>query len=205
MPSPQHHKASLAYKKVAKKVCLVPTSLPEDFRNICHIPEDPLLTLPLLPTSPPNFVPGQHLTQERLEALELNRFDFLWPEELKLLQHVLLLNKTGLAWTDEEQGRFSDDYFSPVKIPVIEHVPWAHKNIPIPYGILNDVIQIFKDKIAAGVYEPLDASYRLPFFCVKKKSGTLHLVHDLQPLNAITIRNLGVPLLTDQIIESMAG
>jgi len=102
MPSLQHHKASLAYKKVAKKVCLVPTSLLEDFRNICHIPKDPLLTLPPLPTSPSDFVPGQHLTQERLEALELNRFDFLWPEELKLLQHILLLDETGLVWTDEE-------------------------------------------------------------------------------------------------------
>jgi len=201
----QHHKASLAYKKVAKKVRLVPTTLPENFRNIRRIPEDPLLSLPPLPIHPPNFVSGQRLTQERLDALELNRFDFLWPKELKLLQHILLLNKTRLAWTDEEQGRFCNDYFSPVKIPVIEHIPWAHKNIPIPYGILDEVIQIFKDKIVAGVYKPSDASYRSPFFCVKKKSGALRLVHDLQPLNAVTVRNLGVPPLTDQIIESMGG
>jgi len=204
-PSLQHHEASLVYKKVAKKVRPVPTTLPEDFRNIRRIPEDPLLSLPPLPTHPPDFSPGQHLTEERLEALELNRFDFLWPEELKLLQHVLLLNETGLAWTDEERGWFRDEYFSPVKIPVIEHVPWAHKNIPIPYGILDEVIQIFKDKIAAGVYKPSDASYRSPFFCVKKKSGALRLVHDLQPLNAVTVRNSGVPPLTDQIIESMGG
>ena len=123
MPSLQQHEVSLAYKKVAKKVCPVPTSLPKDFCNICCIPEDPLLTLLLLPISPPNFVPGQHLTVECLEALELNRFDFLWPEELKLLQHILILNETGLAWTDEEQGWFRNDYFSLVKIPVIEHIP----------------------------------------------------------------------------------
>jgi hypothetical protein len=140
-----------------------------------------------------------------LDALELDRFDFLWPEELKLLQHVLKVNELGLAWTEEEKGRFRDDYFSPVKIPAIEHVPWAHKNIPIAYGLLDDVIQIFKDKLAAGVYEPSNASYRSRFFCVKKKNGTLRLVHDLQPLNAVTIRNSGVPPLTDQIIESMAG
>ena len=205
MPLLQQHEAALAYKKVSKKVCPMPTSLPEDFRNICCIPEDPLLTLPPLSTSPPNFVPGQRLTEERLNTLELNKFNFLWPEELKLLQHILILNETGLAWTDDERGRFCDDYFSPVKIPVIEHIPWAHKNIPIPYGILNEVIQIFKDKIAASVYEPSDASYRSPFFCVKKKNGSLRLVHDLQPLNAVTICNSGVPPLTDQIIESMAG
>jgi len=57
----------------------------------------------------------------------------------------------------------------------------------------------------AGVYKPSDASYCSPFFCVKKKSSTLCLVHDLQPLNAITVRNSGVPPLTDQIIESMGS
>jgi len=204
-PISHHHKAALAYKKVANKVRPVPASLPEDFCNVRHFPEDPLLTLPSLPTSPPDFVPGLRLTKERLDALDLNKSDFLWPEELKLLQHILLLNESGLTWTEDEKGRFRDDYFAPVKIPAIEHVPWIHKNIPIPYSILDDVIQIFKDKLAAGVYEPLDASYRSHFFCVKKKNSSLRLVHDLQPLNAMTIRNSGVPPLTDQIIESMAG
>ena len=114
------------------------------------------------------------------------------------------MNESGLAWTEDEKGRFCNNYFTPVKIPAIEHVPWIHKNIPIPYRILDDVIQIFKDKLAAGVYEPSDASYRSRFFCVKKKNGSLRLVHDLQPLNAVTICNSGVPPLTDQIIESMA-
>ena len=194
-----------AYKKVAKKVRPVPTSLPEDFRTIRRIPSDPLLSLPELPHHPPNFSPGNRLNQERLDALKLNQDNFLWPEELKLLQHILKLNELGLAWTEEEKGRFRDDYFSPVKIPVIEHIPWAHRNLPIPSGILADVIQIFKDKFAAGVYEHSDASYRSRWFCVEKKSGALRLVHDLQPLNAITIRNSGVPPLADQLIESMAG
>jgi len=204
-PISHHHKATLAYKKVANKVCPVPASLPEDFHNVRCFPEDPLLTLPSLPTSPPDFVPGLRLTEEHLAALDLNGSDFLWPEELKLLQHILLLNKSGLAWTEDEKGRFRDNYFAPVKIPAIEHIPWIHKNIPIPYGILDNVIQIFKDKLAAGIYKPSDTSYCSCFFCVKKKNGSLRLVHDLQPLNAVTICNSGVPPLTDQIIESMAG
>ena len=194
-----------AYKKVARKVKPVPASLPEDFRTIRRIPSDPLLSLPPLPVLPPDFAPGSRLTQERLDDLQLNRYDFLWPEELKLLHHILLLNELGLAWTEAEKGRFRDDYFSPVKIPVIEHVPWAQRNIPIPTGILDEVIQIFKDKFAAGVYEHSDASYRSRWFCVKKKSGALRLVHDLQPLNAVTIRNSGVPPLAEQLIEAMAG
>ena len=135
----------------------------------------------------------------------LNAGDFLWPEELKLIQHILKLNELMLAWTEVEKGRFSDEYFAPVKIPVIEHIPWVHKNLPIPPGILKEVIKIFQEKLAMGVYERSDASYRSCWFCVKKKSGALRLVHDLRPLNTVTIRNLGVPPIPDQIIEGMAG
>ena len=110
-----------------------------------------------------------------------------------------------MAWTEAEKGRFRDDYISPVKIPVIEHVPWVQKNIPIPTGILDQVIQIFQDKFAAGVYEHSDASYRSRWFCVEKKNGSLRLVHDLQPLNSVTVRNSGVHPLADQLIEAMAG
>jgi len=143
--------------------------------------------------------------QERLDKLNLNSDSFLWPEELKLVHHVLKLNERMLAWTEAEKGRFRNEYFAPVKIPVIEHIPWAHKNLPIPPGMLEDIIKLFKEKIATGVYEPSDASYRSYWFCVKKKNGLLHLVHDLQPLNTITICNAGVPPIPDQIIESMAG
>ncbi len=75
------------------------------------------------------------------------------------MHHILKLNELGLAWTEEEKGCFQDDYFSPVKIPVIEHIPWVHCNLQIPSGIVDEVIQIFKDKFAASVYEHSDASY----------------------------------------------
>ncbi len=55
------------------------------------------------------------------------------------------------------------------------------------------------------MYEDSDASYHSRWFCVKKKSGALHLVHDLQPLNAITIQNSRLPPDPDDIIESMVG
>ena len=197
--------STLAYKKVAKKVHPVAASLPEDFWIIQRIPEDPLLSLSPLPTHPPPFTPGTWLTQERLDALNINRYAFLWPEEEKLAQHVLKVNEQALAWTEAERGCFHDDYFSPVKIPTIAHTPWVHKNIPIPTGILDEVIELFKKKIAAGVYEPSDASYRSRWFCVKKKNGSLRIVHDLQPLNAVTIHNAAVPPFVDQFVEGMAA
>ncbi len=195
----------LAYKRVAKKVRPVPATLPKDYCIIQRIPVNPLLSLCLLPTCPPDFTPGTQLTWERLDNLNLNRYGFLLPKELKLLQYILQINELRLAWTKAKKGQFCDDYVLPVKIPVIKHVPWIQKNIPIPTGILDQVIQIFQDKFAAGVYEHSDASYWSRWFCVKKKNGALHLVHDLQPLNAITVRNSRVPPLADQLIKGMAG
>ena len=95
-----------------------------------------------LPTHPPDFTPSERLIQECLDELNLNADGFLWPKELKLVIHVLKVNKCALAWT-EEKGRFHNEYFDPVKIPVIKHVPWVHKNLPIPPGILEEVIKLF--------------------------------------------------------------
>jgi hypothetical protein len=169
---------ALMYKRVVKKVCPIPASLPEDFCCIWQIPEDLLLSLPPLLHLLPDFTPHTCLTLEWLKDLQLNANNFLHLEELKVLHHILKLNKFGLPWMEDEKGCFRDDY-SLVKIPVIEHVPWAHCNIPIPTGILDKVIQIFKDKFAAGIYKHSDALYQSHWFCVKKKSGVLHLVHNL--------------------------
>lgn len=38
------------------------------------------------------------------------------------------------------------------------HTPWAHKDIPVPTGKLDKVINIFKVKIVAGLCEPSNAS-----------------------------------------------
>jgi len=80
---------SLVYKKVANKVPPRACSLPEDFCNLRRIPEDP--PAPPFPSSyhSPDFVPGLRLTQDHLNLASSTGFDFLWPEELKLLQHIL--------------------------------------------------------------------------------------------------------------------
>ncbi|OBZ70364.1 hypothetical protein A0H81_09645 [Grifola frondosa] len=65
----------------------------------------------------------------------------------------------GFAWDDTERGRFRQDFFPPVEIPVIEHKPWVQRNIPIPPGIFDEVCRIIRKKIEAGVYEPSNSSY----------------------------------------------
>jgi RNase H-like domain found in reverse transcriptase len=55
------------------------------------------------------------------------------------------------------------------------------------------------------VFEPSQGSYRSAAFFTKKKDGSLRHVIDLQPLNAITIRDAGLPPAIDAFVEPFAG
>jgi hypothetical protein len=112
----------------------------------------------------------------------------------------------GFTWDDSERGRFREDFFPPVVMPVVEHKPWVLRNMPIPPGIYVDVCKIIQTKIDAGVYERSNSSYRSRWFTVLKKGGTaLRIVHSLEPLNAVTIQHSGVPPFTEQLAEHFAS
>ena len=113
----------LAYKWVAVKVQPVPGTMLSGIRIVRRFLEDPLETLPSISPYPSLFVPGTCLTKERIEGIELLSNTFLWPEERQLVAQVLQLNEKDLAWDKTEKGRFCEDYFSLVKIPVQEHMP----------------------------------------------------------------------------------
>ncbi len=123
--------------------------------------------------------------------LNANQDQFLWSKEEKLFKHVLVLNEQTLPYEEKDHGTFSQEYFSDYIMPVIPHTPWEFKNIPIPPGIRQKVIEFLKSKINAGVYEASQSSYCSRWFCILKKSGALRLIHDLQPLNKITIQDAG--------------
>lgn len=194
-----------AYKTVDKRVRPIPGVYPENARVTRTIPEDPIASLPFLSPNPPDFVPSGRLTKERLEMMKFNEDKFLTPQEENAFLHVLMLNQRAIAFEDSERGTFRDDYFTPFVYPTIDHVPWAQTNIPIPKGYLEEVIQILQAKIAAGVYEPSQASYRARWFCVKKKDGKLRIVHNLMALNAVSIRTAGTPPNLEEFVEPFAG
>jgi transposase InsO family protein len=194
-----------AYKRVDKKIHPVPGTFPEAARVTRKFPHDPLLTLPSLPVKPPDFKPTERLSVERLPILKINDEEFLWPEEERLFIHVMSLNQEAIGFEDSERGTLKESYFSPYIIPTIPHVPWAFRNIPIPPGIQDKVMEVLKKKIEGNVYEPSQSSYRSRWFCILKKDGKLRIVHDLQPLNAITIRDAGLPPILDEFVEPFAG
>lgn len=195
------------YKPVARKIRPVLGSVPEQFRVEREIRGDPLAAMPQLSPCPPDFVPTGRYTAERRDALDKAHGDgFLWPEEQKLLHHFMSEQNEAFAWTDEERGCFKPEFFPPVEFPVVPHTPWVQKNIPIPPGLYNEVCGMIKKKLAAGVYEPSNSSYRSRWFCVlKKDKHSLRIVHSLEPLNQVTIQHSGVPPTPDHLAEQFGG
>ena len=181
-------------------------SLKEEFVVIHKLSEDLLSGLLPLPTHPPEFSPGAHFTQERSNTINLDPARWLWPKELKLVCWIVRIHEKAFAWIPTERGHLNEWYFPPVKIPTIPHSPWVLRNIPIPPAIQQDAIQIIKDHIASGVYEPSTAAYHSRWFCGVKQDGkSLRLVHDLQPLNAVTIQDASTPSFVEQLAELFAG
>ena len=90
-------------------------------------------------------------------------------------------------------------------IRTIPHQPWQKKLIRLLQARREEVTRIMKEQMSSGKYEPSSASYHLTFFAVEKKGGALRVVHDLQPLNAVTVRDATLPPRVDNMIESFLG
>ena len=205
MEIPTVNKSVLKYKRVDQKIRPIPSQIPAHMKAQRRFPEDPLRNLPPLPYHPPEFQPTFKFTPERMQSLEIDNNTDLQPEEKKLLKHVLVTNERSIAFDEDERGTFRSDYFSDYKMLVVDHLPWQDKNIPLPAGYRDEIIRLLKEKIQAGVYEGAQSSYRSRWFCVKKKNGDLRIVHDLQKLNGVSIRDSGVPPLLEQFVEAYAG
>ena len=138
--------------------------------------------------------------------MNINASGFLWMEEEKLVLFLIKAQEEAIAWDASECGNFQKDYFYPVVIPTIENIPWVECNIPIPPGIYDEFFRILKEKIRVGVYKRSNSAYCSKWFCVLKKDRkSLWLVHDLQTLNAVTIRDSGVPPILESFTNSLGG
>lgn len=141
-----------------------------------------------------------------MDGFGIRQNSTLTEQEQKLFEAVIAANQQCFAWKETERRRFRDDYFPPLKLAVLPHTPWTQRHIPIPPSIKEQLITLLRDKIAAGVYEECNSSYRNPWFCVIKKDGTsLRIVHDLQRLNEHTIRDAGLIPQPDEFSEECAG
>ena len=88
---------------------------------------------------------------------------------------------------------------------VVPHKAQKESNIPIPLGIKDKVIKILKERIAAEAYKPSQSFYHSCWFCGVKKNGDLQIVHDLQPLNRVSIQHTNSPPIIDDLVKPFAG
>jgi len=178
-----------AYKTVANRTKPVATALPEEFRIKPKIPINPLLDLPELPTKSPPFTPGEHYTQDRKDDMNIKEDGFITQDEEGLVQWIIR----------------NEEYFEPVVILTIKHIPRVLENFPIPRRSYNKAISAIRDNIKSKIYEPSNSSYRSRWFMDIKKDGKSfkHLVHDLRPLTAVTIKDSAVPPTIEPYAEPL--
>src|SRR6202795_643136 len=190
--TPLSEQAMTMYKRVDKKVRPVGGTFPQEALVHRRFPHNPLDSLLYLTCKPPEFIPTGRLTKERMDTIDVN------PNNLNLYQEIL-------AFEDQHRGILKSSYFSDYIMATVEHYPWEFKNIPVPLGIRDKVIALLKSKVDAGVYEGSQSAYRCRWFCVLKKNGTLRMIHDLQPLNKVSIRDAGLLPIIDDFVEPFAA
>ena len=121
------------------------------------------------------------------------------------MHYFMMLHKNTFAWEVLEQAHFWEDFFLPIDMPVLPHMPWVEWNFPIPPGIYNQVFKIIKEKIDFGIFKTSNSSYCTWWYSVVKKDRqSLRPVLCLEALNLITIWHSGVPPFTEQLAEQFA-
>ncbi|MBW0520210.1 hypothetical protein O181_059925 [Austropuccinia psidii MF-1] len=200
-----YQNSAAKYKSVLKKVKPVNETMPQDINPPLGRPpisRDPYNT-PLSP-KPPKFVVTSKITQERFELIYFGPPGWLSEEERSLLISVIVLSKKAIAFSAEESGLLNHSYGKPYKIPVIPYTPWQKKPIPIPKPTIPQFIELVRERIRTGFYEQSTSSYTSPVFCVAKSNGKLRIVHDLQDLNKVTIKDAGLPPHIGEFVEAFS-
>ena len=195
------------YKPVAKKILPVntydPKSIVPEYKRI-ELGEVTPLTIS--PTKLENVAYTTRLTKERIETMIGNIPNgFLSKTELELFVDIVLRHEKAFAFNDEERGTFSSEYFPDYIIRTVAHEPWQVKPIRLPHSRREILMEMLDEQMKAGKYELSSSSYRSGIFLVEKKGGKLRIVHDLQPLNQVTIRDSALPPIIDDITEDFKG
>ena len=194
------------YKPVGKKVRPVNEPMPQQVNPPLSRPtlsRDPYQTP--LTQHPPKFQPTSKVTEERLQMVNFGPKGWLSEQEMDLFRHLIVLREKAVAFCPEERGLLKHSYGLPYVVPVVEHQPWQKRPIPIPKAIQKDYIELVREWIKTGLYQQSSSSYSSPVFCVLKHDGRLRVVHDLQCMNKVTIKDAGIPPAPEEFVEAFSG
>ena len=195
------------YNPIAKKVIPVSTYDPDTVIPK-YMPLEPK-ELPLLMTNPhkmEDIIFTEQLTKERIEMIIRNIPNrFLRKAELELILDIIFEFENAFAFMHGERSTFNMKYYPEYTMRTVPHVPWQIKPILLPKSREAENMEMLEDQHQARKYKLSSSSYQSAIFTIKKKNGKLHLVHDLQPLNCVTIRDAGLPLCMEDIIKNLKG
>ena len=148
---------------------------------------------------------GHKFTNATLDQLKIGENDFLLPVETQCFRNMIANHGKAFAFESSEIGCVDPTVVEPMIIFTVPHIPWNLRPIPVPRAQIPQVIALLKEKIEMGILEPSDAPYSNKWFTVPKKNGSLRFIQDLQPVNRVTIRNVGVGPIVDAFAEAFAG
>jgi hypothetical protein len=124
---------------------------------------------------------------------------------LNLLLHVVAHQEKGIAFDEAERGIFKSEYLPYYVMETVPHVPWACPPIKPPKAIVATMIKMIRDQLEAGKYQVSWSSYRSQMFAVAKPKGGIRIVHDLQPLNEVSVKDSSLPPNINDFADSFVG
>ena len=144
------------------------------FKQMVKVTSHTTVNLPQIPEGFSNNWLRLPATQQRIchRLLQDLRYNFglaTTQQRTCHRSHFMMEQNLGFAWEDSERGRFREDFFPPIEMPVIPHTPWVLKNIPISPGLYPKVCEVIRTKIDAGVYEPSNSAYISRWFGFKER------------------------------------
>lgn len=145
------------------------------------------------------------VTEERMSEMLVGVDGSLTEQEKEEFFRVLKKNDKALAFTDAERGRIDPAVVPPAQIRTIPHVPWNQAPPRYSQKEEEEIVEIIKEKMRAHVAEFSNSQYASRWFVLRKKNGSLRWIQDLQPLNAVTVRDVGSVPNVDQMAELCAG
>ncbi|MCO5599993.1 hypothetical protein L7F22_054101 [Adiantum nelumboides] len=172
------------YKNVTKKVKPVASPLPPNNR-------EKIEQASLQPSLRNPKVIGHKFTQESFKELQIGCEGVLTPDQKKCFKEMLAKHGKAFAFEPHEIGCVDPSIVAPMITFTMPHVPWKLQPIPVPKAHLPKLVELLNEKIRMGILEPSCTPYLNRWFTVPKKSGDLRFIQDMQPVNKVTIRNVG--------------
>jgi hypothetical protein len=140
-----------------------------------------------------------------LEQLTIGDDGLLTEVERKAFKEMISRHEKAFAFKIEEIGCVNPQEVAPMIVFTVLHIPWDLKLIPVPKALLPQFVELLKEKVRAQILEPSGAPYSNRWFTIRKKNGKLRFIQDMQPPNAVTIRNVGTGPAVDEFAEEFAG